>query len=211
MRKRTIWIGLAALVGLWLVPTGFVAFYDPSLPRGSGQLELPRPVEGALGLGGSRFPLLAHGYTKRWTIETWKGDDDATADKSIASYHVERGPLDRRTGTFRLSLSCSQNHAPDLEAGRLFVTSVDDWSDGDEAIWTKIADATVTRPEAGIVVLACEGTVPASATAYRLEEVRGGAPCCGFSQSMLTAPTALGRAYDTIAWLPIFRWVPALR
>ena len=112
---------------------------------------------------------------------------------------------------FRLSLRCSQNHARDLEGGRLFVTSVDDWSDGDEAIWTKVADATVTRSGAEIVVLACEGTVPASTTAYRLEEVRGGAPCNGFSQSMLTAPTALGRVYDTIAWLPFFRWVPELR
>lgn len=211
MRKRTAWIGLGVLVGLWLVPAGFVAFYDPSLPRGSGQLELPQPVEGALGLRGSQFSLLAHGYAKHWSIETWKGEDDATADKTITSYYVERGPLDRRTGTFRLSLVCSQNHARDLEGGRLFVTSVDDWSDGDEAIWTKVADATMTRPGAGIAVLSCEATVPASTTAYRLEEVRGGAPCCGFSQSMLTAPTALGRVYDTIAWLPIFRWVPALR
>ena len=71
MRKRTLWIGLGVLVGLWLVPAGFVAFYDPSLPRGSGQLELPGPVEGALG---SRPQFLSHGYTQHWSIATWKGE-----------------------------------------------------------------------------------------------------------------------------------------
>jgi DNA replication protein DnaC len=59
--------------------------------------------------------------------------------------------------------------------------------------------------------LTCEAAVPASTTAYRLAEVRNGVECCGFSQSMLSAPTPLGRVYDAIAWRSVFRWVPDFR
>jgi hypothetical protein len=195
---------------LWLVPAVFVALYDPGVPEPSGQPEQEGSLERVLARGGPEFFLLSHGYTKHWTVETWEGADEALADKTRTSYFVERGPLDRKAGTFRFTLWCGMNHAHDLEGVRLFV-SVGDPIDGDEGIWTQVAEARVANPGGDEAVLTCGAIVPASTTAYRLEEVRNGVTCCGFSQSMLTAPTVLGRAYDTIAWRPLFKWVPDFR
>ena len=69
----------------------------------------------------------------------------------------------------------------------------------------------VTPSVAGEAAVVCEAVVPASTTAFRLDEIRAGVPCSGFSQSMLTAPSFLGRVYDRIAWHPLLRWVPELR
>src|SRR5262245_28794554 len=209
MRKRWPWIALGVLAGSWLVPAVFVAVYDPDVPRPPGSTPGSGPAL-ARDLEPQLF-LLSHGYAKQWTVETWEGKDGATADKTSATYAVAREPLDRRAGTFRFTLWCRMDHAGDLEGVRLFVTSESDWSGEDGAIWTQVAEATVRKPGGEIASLTCEATVPASTTAYRLVEVRDGRPCCGFSQSMLTAPTLLGRVYDRIAWSPLFRWVPDLR
>lgn len=211
MRKRTLWIASGALAGLWLVPAAFVALYDPGVPRTPRNIAAPDVMESALDQGEPQFFLLSHGYTKHWTVETWEGKDAPPADRTSVSYYVERGPLDRHAGTFRLTVGFIASHAGDLEGARLFVTSVGDWGGSDEAIWSQVAEATVKARGAGEAALTCRADVPASTTAYRLEEVRSGVRCCGFSQSMLTAPTFLGRVYDAIAWRSLFRWVPDLR
>jgi hypothetical protein len=211
MRKRTLWIASGVLAGLWLVPAAFVALYDPSVPRTPRKIDAPGPSESALGEGEPQFFLLSHGYTKHWTVETWEEKDEAAVDKTSVSYYVERGPLDRHAGTFRLTVALIANHSGDLEGARLFVTSVGDWSGGDGTVWTRVAEVSLKKPGADGVWLTCEAVVPASTTAYRLVEVRHGVECCGFSQSMLTAPTFLGRVYDTISWWPLFRWLPDLR
>jgi hypothetical protein len=211
VRKRTLWITLGALAGLWLVPAAFVSLFDPRVPRAPGPAETPGLVESALLPSEPKFFLFSHGYTKGWEVITWEGEDEATADKTIESFQVARGPLDRRAGTFKFTVWSSRNHASDVEAVQLFVTSVRDWDAGDDTIWTQVAHVPVKEPGADVVALLCEAVVPASTTAFRFQEVRGGAPCCGFSQTMLTAPTFLGRVYDTIAWHPLLRWVPALR
>ena len=177
MRQRTVWIGLSVLAVLWLVPVGFVAVYDPSPAGAPGPTQRPGLVESILGSREPPYLFLGSGYSKGWSVSTWEGEDEATAERTVVSYRVERGPLDRRTGTFRLAIWCHQDHARYLEGVRLFVTSVDDWSGDDEAIWTQVAEATVERPGAAGVELACEATVPATTTAFRLTEVRGGAPC----------------------------------
>jgi hypothetical protein len=210
MRKRTLWIAFGALAGLWIVPAAFVAIYDPTGAGTPRRTEPQGPIEAALGRREPRVFLLSHGYTKHWTVETWEGEEQATADKASASYFVERGPLDRRTGKFRLTVSLVADHALDLEGARLFVTSDGDWSGGGETVWTRVVEAAVKEPGAEVVTVTCEAVVPASTTAYRLVELRRGVECCGFSQSMLTAPTFLGRVYDTIAWWPSFRWLPDL-
>lgn len=204
-RRRWLWMGAALLVIAWLVPAVFVAVYDPRVAHE------PTAVEDALTGGGPQFFRLSHGYVKSWTVETWEGEDEAAADKHRVHYHVERGPLDRKTGTFVLAVRCSMDHAQDLEALRLFVTSEPRGSDDDERPWTRVAEAVVDEPGAANATLMCRAEVPASSIAYRLQEVRGGVATGGFSQSMLTAPTFLGRAYDRIAWLPAFKWVPDLR
>jgi len=209
-RRRWLWIGAALLLLAWLVPAVFVGVYDP------GVAHEPTVFEDALTGGEPRFFLLSHGYVKAWSVEgwstkAWEGEDEAAADKHRADYHVERGPLDRHAGTFTLAVSCSMDHAEDLEALRLFVTSDSRGDGGDERRWTRVAEAVIEEPGAAKATLTCRAEVPASSTAYRLQEVRGGVPTGGFSQSMLTAPTFLGRAYDRIAWLPLFKWVPDLR
>jgi hypothetical protein len=210
MRRRVLLIVAALLAACWLVPAVFVATYDPRTHATEHAAAGGEAVEAALGATGPTFFLLAHGYAKHWTVETWEGRDEATAVKSRTTYHVERGPLERRTGTFRFTLSCSSNQASDLEGVRLGVTSAADWSHADPGIWTQVGEAVVALPGAEEVALTCSAIVPASTTAYRLVEVRAGAACGGFSQSMLRAPTALGRVYDAIAWWPVFRWLPDL-
>jgi hypothetical protein len=206
MRARTAWICVGALSLLWLVPATFVAVYDPGDPAGPAARERPGPIERTLTPGGPPFFLLAHGYTKGWTTETWEGDE-ATADKTRSTYFVERGPLDRTARTFRLTVWSERNHARDLEAVRLFVTS----DSGDPETWTQVAESRVEQPGSDEVGLMVQAVVPASSTAYRLEEVRGGVAGPWIAQSMLTAPTLAGRVYDAIAWRAPFRWVPDLR
>lgn len=211
MKARNMWIGLGALALLWLAPAVFVSVYDPGAPRPPGGADEEGSLEGVLARGGPSFFLLSDGYTRNWTTETWEGSDEAEADKTHAHYFVERGPLDRRAGTFRFTLWCGLDHARDLESVRLFVTSDGTATNEGEETWIQVAEARVKQPGRDEVALACTAFVPASTTAYRLEEVRNGFPCCGFSQTMLTASTALGRAYDAIAWRPAFRWLPGLR
>ncbi len=211
MRKRTLWIVLGVIVGLWLVPAVFVSLYDPSSPPEPDQTR-PPGLPGGLLEAEPKFFLFSHGYTKHWTVETWEGAREAPPDATRASYWVARGPLDREAGTFKFSVSCAMNHARDLEAVRLLVTSASDWSgEGDDSIWAQVAETRVEEPGAEEIALTCEAVVPAATTAYRIQEVRGGVAVGGFSQSMLTAPTVLGRVYDAIAWRSLFSWVPDLR
>jgi hypothetical protein len=197
--------GLAVL--LWLIPAAFVVVYDPTVAHEPTAIE--GAIEGALPGAEPGFFLLSHGYVRSWGVTTWEGDE-ATADKHSAHYHVERGPLDRRAGTFMLAVRCNMDHASDLEAVRLYVSSEPRADDG-ERPWAPVAEALIDDPGATHVTLTCRADVPASTVAYRLEEVRDGKSAGGFSQSMLTAPTLLGRIYDRIAWLPPFRWVPDIR
>ena len=210
--RRWMWIGLSLLLLAWLVPAAFVAIYDPRVQHETSALEAT--IDDVLPGSGAKNPWFRpHGYAKSWAIETCEVTDgyEATADKHRAEYRVERGPLDRAAGTFAFAVRCTLNHAEDVEGMRLYVTSVSPWPDRDDASWRMVAEASVLEPGAASVTLVCSGEVPASSTAYQTEEVRGGSVRGGFTKSMLTAPTALGRAYDAIAWWPAFRWLPTLR
>ncbi len=210
MRKRTLWIGLGALAGLWLLPAIFVALYDPAASPMPGSLQWP--VRGGPAVPDPKSFLLSHGYAKQWTVVAWDGEDsEAPLDAPRASYSVVRGPLDRKAATFRFRVACRVSPARDLEALRLFVTNHSDGTEvADRAHWVRVAEARVEPSGATEVALVCEADIPAATTAYRVQEVRGGVPTGGFTQSMLTAPTALGRIYDSIAWRWPFRWLPDL-
>jgi len=213
LSKRTLWAALFGLLLLvWLVPAGFVVLYDPAATHA------PLPGEGLVPSGRSEFFRFSHGYAVDWSVSTSEGDDDATADKTTttdggttSNYHVERGTLDRGAGTFPFGISCSLDHAQDIEGLVLSVTSRSDWSLAPETVWTRVATARVASPGSASANLSLRARVPASTTAYRVQELRGGVPSAGFGQPMLTAPTFLGRAYDRIAWLPAFRWLPDVR
>ena len=211
MRKRTLWVGLGVLAGLWIVPATFVALYGPGASPAPGRADARDSLDGGRASHEPQFRLLGPGYSKSWSVETWEGKDKATADVHRVHYSVERGPLDRRSGTYRFRLVCSMDHARDLEGARLFVTSVSDWSRNDGEIWTQVAETKVRASGAKEAALLLQAIVPASTTAYRLREIRKGVESLGFSQSMLTAPTFLGRVYDAIAWRWLFRSVPELR
>jgi len=189
----------------WLVPAAFVVLYDPRAPHEPG------PVEDSLAPEGKGFFLFSHGYVKHWSVETSEGEDEATAVKHRVTYDVERGPLDRRAATFPFAVLCATDQADDLTGVRLYVTSDPDWTAKGDEVWTRVAEAFVAEPGAEEAALVCRAVVPASTTAFRLQEVRTGPDSYGFSRSMLTAPTVLGRVYDRIAWWPVFRWLPDVR
>lgn len=205
MRRRWPWILLGVLFLAWLVPSVFVVFYDPRVAHE------PNLVEDAVAPGGPAFFLFSHGYVKQWSVETWEGEDQATADVHRVTYHVERGPLDRKAATFPFVVFCAMDHAGDLTGVRLFVTGDADWGGKDDEVWTQVAETAVAEPGAPEAALTCRAVVPASTTAFRFQEVRSGQDSYSFSLSMVRAPTVLGRVYDRIAWWPVFRWLPDVR
>lgn len=196
---------LVLVVVAWLAPAVFVAVYDPSVTRE------PSELESALVGRKASIPLLADGYVKRWAIESMAGEDEATATKHRVDYLAQRGNLDRVAGTFTLTVACTLESAGELEAVQLYVSdrSLDDPSIEDS--WARVAESRVQRSGQAKVTLLCQAEVPASSRAYKVEEIHGGEVLGGFAQTMLTAPTFLGRTYDRIAWLPLFNWVPTIR
>ncbi|MEZ6009884.1 MAG: hypothetical protein R3F05_19295 [Planctomycetota bacterium] len=210
MKRKLLWIGVGCLAGTWLALSLFVWFYDPAAPGALGN-DAAALVEGMDGPGHT-FPLLAHGYTKQWSVESWQGDDDAVPDDaSRSSYSAVRGPLDPKAGTFAFAVSWHASFATEGDIVRLSVTSTDDWMEGDDAAWTQVDEERARGGGGDEATTWCRAEVPASTTAYRLQVLRQGVGVDGFAQSMLTAPTTLGRFYDAIAWRWPFSWLATLR
>jgi len=214
-----MWIGASVVLLAWLVPAALVSLYDPGGSHEARPIGQPFSLERLLEKEESRFFLFAHGYEKSWNVATWEGEvatwegeeDEPPPDAHRWRYHVERGTLDRKAATFPFLVVSGMNHAQDLEAVRLLVTSDGDWSDDEDCEWTLVAETAVESPGEDEVIVFCRGDAPASSIAYKVEEIHRGQPAQGFSQSMLRAPTFLGRVYDRIAWWPAFRWLPDLR
>lgn len=211
MKKRALWIVFGGLVATWLVMALFVCFYDPAAAPDA----LPGPVAAvvdAIKGPDHAFFLFARGYSKQWSVVSWEGEDgEAPADASRSSYSVVRGPLDRKAGTFPFAVAWSANHATPDDALQLSVTSSGEWSAGDDVTWTRVDEAPVSWRVGAEATSGCRGDVPASTTAYRVQVVRHGVVVDGFAQTMLTAPTAVGRLYDAVAWRWPFCWLPDLR
>jgi len=197
MTRRCFLTGLIVLVVLsWLIPGAFVTLYDPASPL---------PLEGSIPVG-QRNPFFPHGYDVSGGTESW-ADGDTTHFKD--GWRAQRGPLDRKAGTFRFSVRYAVEEGFRLRHLRLLVTSRAGWLhlEGD-AHWTEVDDAMAGEDNAA----QCEGIVPADSVAFAVRaRIDGCEKPIGFSRSMNTAPTFLGRVYDRIAYLPIFAWLPDLR
>jgi hypothetical protein len=192
------WVAAAALVMLW----------DPER-----QVDEPL-LERAVGEPAGHLFLFPPGYADRFQTVSWEGDEeDPPEDAHRTSVVLLRGLLDRDAQIFPLSLRYAVNETGALARVELQVTSHGGWSDTwSEDVWQTIGQATLYEAGGWSVALVDGAEAPASSRAYRVSVTRrDGTREGGFSKSMPTAPTLLGRVYDHIAWWPIFRWLPDLR
>jgi hypothetical protein len=196
-RRRLVTI-LGALVALaWLVPAALVTFYDPRAPAGPLLLDNARP-------GGPVRSFFGHGYAIGGGSDSW----EEGGPHFKVGWRARRGPLDRQAATFPLGVRYAVEEGGRLRAIRLLVTRDSSYAfPHDDREWTEVARADAVDNAAQ-----CEGVVPADSTAFRVVVLlEGEAEPTGFSHSMPTAETFLGRVYDEIAYLPAFAWLPELR
>lgn len=128
-------------------------------------------------------------------------------------YTVVRGPLDRETGTFPLSVGYATNNATALRTIRLAVSTAARADLDDAGAWTWIGTAEARAAGDEHVARITEARAPAKANTgmFRIEETLVDGSTWSLAKSMPQAPTLLGRLHDTIGHWPLFSWIPRLR
>ena len=202
LKRTAIGLGLLALLA-WIAVAGLVMFWDDAGPLG----ELGPRSEGIW--------IFPGGYSDHFSSVSWEGDaEEPPPDAWRRSAWLQRGPLDREAATFPLSLRLEiRGESRPVASVDLMVSSEAGSSFGaGEGPWLSVCQSAVHEADGAWIATIAKADAPAAACRYRVAiAYLDGEDAGSFAKTMPTAPTALGRLHDRVAWLPLFRWLPDLR